>query len=346
MKQITIAEAIQRTVEHREVFHDEMLHVMRQIMRGELTPAQIAGFIIGLRVKKETIGEIAAAAQVMRELATPVEVADDKHLVDTCGTGGDSAHTFNVSTCAAFVAAAAGAKVAKHMGRSVSSSSGSAEVLEALGANIALTPQQTGEALQKLGIGFMFAPAHHAAMKYAAPVRKELGVRTLFNILGPLTNPAGAKSQVMGVFHPDLVGIQVRVLQRLGSRHVMVVYGLDGLDEISISGDTMVGELVNGQINEYNLHPSHFGLELYDRRAIQVTTVEESKAMIQAVLDNQPGPAHNIVALNAGAAIYVAGRAPSLKAGVQRASETIRSGAAKQKLEEFVGFTRRLKSAA
>ena len=346
MKQITVAEAIQRTVEHREVFHDEMLHVMRQIMRGELTPAQIAGFIIGLRVKKETIGEIAAAAQVMRELATPVEVADDRHLVDTCGTGGDAAHTFNVSTCAAFVAAAAGAKVAKHMGRSVSSSSGSAEVLEALGAHIGLTPQQTGEALQKLGIGFMFAPAHHAAMKYAAPVRKELGVRTLFNILGPLTNPAGAKNQVLGVFHPDLVGIQVRVLQRLGSRHVMVVYGLDGLDEISISGDTLVGELVNGEINEYTVHPSQFGLELFDRRAIQVTTVDESKAMIQAVLDNQPGPAHNIVALNAGAAIYVAGRAPSLKAGVERASQVIRSGAAKQKLEEFVGFTRKLKSAA
>src|SRR5581483_3679824 len=218
MKQITVAEAIQRTVEHREVFHDEMLHVMRQIMRGELTPAQIAGFIIGLRVKKETIGEIAAAA--------------DRHLVDTCGTGGDAAHTFNVSTCAAFVAAAAGAKVAKHMGRSVSSSSGSAEVLEALGAHITLTPADTGQALAKLGLGFMFAPAHHAAMKYAAPVRKELGVRTLFNILGPLTNPAGAKNQVMGVFHPDLVGIQVRVLQRLGSRHVMVVYGIDGLDEI------------------------------------------------------------------------------------------------------------------
>ena len=346
MKQITVAEAIQRTVEHREVFHDEMLHIMRQIMRGELTPAQIAGFIIGLRVKKETIGEIAAAAQVMRELATPVEVADDRHLVDTCGTGGDAAHTFNVSTCAAFVAAAAGAKVAKHMGRSVSSSSGSAEVLEALGAHIALSPQQTGEALEKLGIGFMFAPAHHAAMKYAAPVRKELGVRTLFNILGPLTNPAGAKNQVLGVFHPDLVGIQVRVLQRLGSRHVMVVYGIDGLDEISISGETMVGELVNGEISEYNLHPSHFGLELYDRRAIQVTTVEESKAMIQAVLDNQPGPAHNIVALNAGAAIYVAGRASSLKAGVERASQAIRSGAAKQKLEEFIAFTKRLKSAA
>jgi len=346
MKQITIAEAIQRTVEHREVFHDEMLHVMRQIMRGELSPAQIAGFVIGLRVKKETVGEIAAAAQVMRELATPVEVKDDRHLVDTCGTGGDAAHTFNVSTCAAFVAAAAGAKVAKHMGRSVSSSSGSAEVLEALGAHIGVTPAETGQAIEKLGLGFMFAPAHHAAMKYAAPVRKDLGVRTIFNILGPLTNPAGAKNQVLGVFHPDLVGIQVRVLQRLGSKHVMVVYGLDGLDEISISGDTMVGELVNGEINEYILHPSQFGLELYDRRAIQVNTVEESKAMILAVLENQPGPAHNIVALNAGAAIYVAGLAPSLKAGVERASATIKSGAAKQKLEEFVSYTQKLKARA
>jgi anthranilate phosphoribosyltransferase len=343
MKQITIAEAIQRTVEHREVFHDEMLHIMRQIMRGELSPAQIAGFIMGLRVKKETIGEIAAAAQVMRELATPVEVADDRHLVDTCGTGGDAAHTFNVSTCAAFVAAAAGAKVAKHMGRSVSSSSGSAEVLEALGAQINLSPAQTGEALEKLGIGFMFAPAHHAAMKHAAPVRKDLGVRTIFNILGPLTNPAGAKQQVMGVFHPDLVGIQVRVLQRLGSKHVMVVYGIDGLDEISISGETMIGELVKGEINEYNIHPSQFGLELYDRRAITVNTVEESKAMIQAVLDNQPGPAHNIVAMNAGAAIYVAGLAPSLKAGIERASQAIKSGAAKHKMEEFIAFSKQTK---
>jgi anthranilate phosphoribosyltransferase len=343
MKQITIAEAIQRTVEHREVFHDEMLHVMRQIMRGELSPAQIAGFIIGLRVKKETIGEIAAAAQVMRELATPVEVADDRHLVDTCGTGGDAAHTFNVSTCAAFVAAAAGAKVAKHMGRSVSSSSGSAEVLEALGAQINLSPAETGQALEKIGIGFMFAPAHHAAMKYAAPVRKDLGVRTIFNILGPLTNPAGAKQQVMGVFHPDLVGIQVRVLQRLGSRHVMVVYGLDGLDEISVSGETMIGELVRGEVNEYNIHPSQFGLELYDRRAIQVNTVDESKAMIQAVLDNQPGPAHNIVAMNAGAAIYVAGLAQTLKNGIERASQAIKSGAAKHKMEEFIAFTKHLK---
>jgi anthranilate phosphoribosyltransferase len=344
VKQITVAEAIQRTVEHREVFHDEMLHVMRQIMRGELTPAQIAGFIVGLRVKKETIGEIAAAAQVMRELATHVEVADDRHLVDTCGTGGDAAHTFNVSTCVAFVAAAAGARVAKHMGRSVSSSSGSAEVLEALGAGTALSPEHTGQAINQLGLGFMFAPAHHSAMKHAAPVRKELGVRTFFNILGPLTNPAGAKRQVMGVFHPDLVGIQVRVLQRLGSQHVMTVYGLDGLDEISISAETMIGELVNGQINEYNIHPSQFGLELYDRRSIQVHTVEESREMILAVLGNQPGPANNIVSLNAGAAIYVAGVAPTMKAGIERARQAIESGAARRKLDEFIAFTRKLKA--
>jgi anthranilate phosphoribosyltransferase len=343
MKQITIAEAIQRTVEHREVFHDEMLHVMRQIMRGELTPAQIAGFIIGLRVKKETIGEIAAAAQVMRELATHVEVRDRANLVDTCGTGGDSAHTFNVSTCTAVVAAAAGARVAKHMGRSVSSSSGSAEVLEALGANVNMTPAQTAEAIDKVGLGFMFAPAHHTAMKYAAPVRKELGVRTIFNILGPLTNPAGAENQVMGVFHPDLVGIQVRVLQRLGSRHVMTVYGLDGLDEISVSAETMVGELKDGRIDEYNIHPSHFGLELYDRRAIQVNSAEESKDMILAVLGNQPGPAHNIVALNAGAAIYVSGVAKSHKEGVERARKVVASGDARRKLDEFVAFGRKLK---
>src|SRR4051812_43450722 len=342
MKQITIAEAIQRTVEHREVFHDEMLHVMRQIMRGELTPAQIAGFIVGLRVKKETIGEIAAAAQVMRELATPVEVSDDRHLVDTCGTGGDAAHTFNVSTCAAFVAAAAGAKVAKHMGRSVSSSSGSAEVLEALGANINMSPAETGQALDKLGIGFMFAPAHHAAMKYAAPVRKELGVRTLFNILGPLTNPAGAKNQVMGVFHADLVGIQVRVLQRLGARHVMVVYGLDGLDEISTSGETLVGELVNGQINEYTPHPSAFGLELFDRRAIQVGTAQESRDMILAVLGNQPGPARSFLALTAGAAIYTAGVAKTHKEGVERALRCIQAGDAKRKLDEYMAFTQKI----
>jgi anthranilate phosphoribosyltransferase len=278
----------------------------------------------------------------MREFATPVKVADARHLVDTCGTGGDAAHTFNVSTASAFVAAAAGARVAKHMGRSVSSASGSAEVLEALGASIALTPEQTGQAIDKLGLGFMFAPAHHAAMKYAAPVRKELGVRTIFNILGPLTNPASAANQVMGVFHPDLVGIQVRVLQRLGSKHVMIVYGLEGLDEISISGETLVGELNNGEISEYTIHPQQFGIELYDRRAIQVNTVEESRQMILAVLENQPGPALNIVLLNAGAAIYVAGVAESLQAGIDRARRAIAKGDARKKLDEFIAFTQRL----
>jgi anthranilate phosphoribosyltransferase len=283
---------------------------------------------------------------VMREFATPVRVADASQLVDTCGTGGDAAHTFNVSTASAFVAAAAGARVAKHMGRSVSSSSGSAEVLEALGAHIGLTPGQTGESIDKLGIGFMFAPAYHAAMKYAAPVRKELGVRTIFNILGPLTNPASAPNQLMGVFHPDLVGIQVRVLQRLGSKHVMVVYGLEGLDEISISGETMVGELRNGEIHEYTVHPQQFGVELYDRRAIQVNTVEESRQMIQAVLENQPGPALNIVLLNAGAAIYVSGVAETLQAGIDRARRVIAKGDARKKLDEFIAFTQRVKSKA
>jgi anthranilate phosphoribosyltransferase len=280
----------------------------------------------------------------MRELATHVEVRERAHLVDTCGTGGDAAHTFNVSTCTAFVAAAGGARVAKHMGRSVSSSSGSAEVLEALGANVSMTPPQTAEAIERLGIGFMFAPAHHSAMKYAAPVRKELGVRTIFNILGPLTNPAGAENQVMGVFHPDLVGIQVRVLQRLGSKHVMTVYGLDGLDEISVSAATMVGELKDGRIDEYNIHPSDFGLELYDRRAIQVGSAEESKEAILAVLGNQPGPAHNIVALNAGAAIYVAGVAKTHKDGVERARRVIANGDARRKLDDFVAFGRKLKA--
>jgi anthranilate phosphoribosyltransferase len=339
----TPLEAINRLCDKREIFYDEMVDLMRQVMEGKVPPVQLAAILMGLHVKTESVSEIAAAASVMREFSTKVDAAGVDHLVDTCGTGGDAAHTFNVSTCAAFVAAAAGAKVAKHMGRSVSSSSGSAEVLEALGAQINLTPAETGQALEKIGIGFMFAPAHHAAMKHAAPVRKDLGVRTIFNILGPLTNPAGAKQQVMGVFHPDLVGIQVRVLQRLGSKHVMVVYGIDGLDEISISGETMIGELVKGEINEYLVHPSQFGLELFDRRAIQVNTVEESKAMIQAVLDNQPGPAHNIVAMNAGAAIYVAGLAQSLKAGIERASQAIKSGAAKHKMEEFIAFSKKTK---
>jgi len=338
---ITIAEAIQRTVEHREIFHDEMLHVMRQIMRGELTQAQIAGFIIGLRVKKETVGEIAAAAQVMREFATTVPLKDHLHVVDVVGTGGDGAHTFNISTAATFVAAAAGAKVAKHGNRSVSSRSGSADVLEALGAKLELTPESIARSVETIGVGFMFAPSHHPAMKHAGVVRKELGVRTIFNILGPLTNPAGAQNQLMGVFHTDLVGIQTRVLQRLGARHVMVVYGRDGLDEISISGETLVGELVNGEIREYELHPSQFGLEVYDRRAIQVSSVEESRQMILAVLENQPGPALNIVVLNAGAALYVAGVAKSIEAGIEKARKAIAKGEARQKLEDFIAFTRK-----
>jgi anthranilate phosphoribosyltransferase len=338
---IGIAEAIQRAVEHREIFHDEMLHVMRQIMRGELTPAQTAGFIIGLRVKKETVGEIAAAAQVMREFATLVPLKDHQHVVDVVGTGGDGAHTFNISTAATFVAAAAGARVAKHGNRSVSSRSGSADVLEALGAKLDLTPGQIARAVETVGVGFMFAPSHHPAMKHAAAVRKELGVRTIFNILGPLTNPAGAQNQLMGVFHVDLVGIQTRVLQRLGAKHVMVVHGRDGLDEISISGETLVGELVDGEIREYELHPSQFGLEVYDRRAIQVNSVEESKQMVLAVLENQPGPALNIVVLNAGAALYVAGVVKSLESGIERARKAIAKGEAKQKLDDFIAFTRK-----
>ena len=341
---ITIAEAIQRTVEHREVFHDEMLHIMRQIMGGELTPAQVAGFMIGLRVKKETIGEIAAAAQVMREFATKVPVRDPAEVIDIVGTGGDAAHTFNVSTAAAFVVAAAGARVAKHGNRAVSSRSGSADVLESLGANLALTPEQIATCVERVGIGFMFAPAHHPAMKHAAPVRKELGVRTIFNILGPLTNPAGAQNQLLGVFHPDLVGIQVRVLQRLGSRRVMVTYGLEGLDEISISGPTLVGELANGEIREYEVHPSQFGLELYDRRSIQVATVEESKAQILAVLQNEHGPALNIVLLNAGAAICVAGRAKSISEGIAHARRVVASGEAKAKLDEFIAATNQFRA--
>ena len=336
---ITVAEAIQRTVEHRELFHDEMLDIMRQIMRGELTPAQIAGFIIGLRVKKETVGEIAAAAQVMREFATKVDVKDVKDLVDVVGTGGDAAHTFNVSTACMFVCAAAGAHVAKHGGRAVSSQSGSADVLEALGVNIALAPEQVAESIQKLGLGFMFAPAHHSAMKHAAPVRKELGVRTLFNILGPLTNPAGARNQLLGVFHPDLVGIQTRVLQRLGSRHVLTVHGLDGLDEISISGETLVGELLKDEVREYKIHPSQFGLELYDRRAIQVNTVQESKEMIRAVLENQRARRSTSCCSMRARRSMFPGTPRSIETGIEHARRAIASGDAKKKLEDYVAFS-------
>ena len=339
---ITAQEALTRTIEHREIFHDEMLDLMRQIMSGQMSQVMIAAIIIGLRVKKETIGEITAAAKVMRELATRVTVKDPDNLVDIVGTGGDGAHTFNISTAAMFVCAAAGGRVAKHGNRAVSSKSGSADVLEALGANINLKPEQVGRCIDEVGVGFMFAPAHHAAMKHAAPVRRELGVRTLFNLLGPLTNPAGAPTQVMGVFHPDLVGIQVRVLQRLGARHAMTVYGVEGLDEISVSGQTMIGELKGGKVNEYLVHPEKFGLPLHDPGTLRVATVEESRNVVVAALENRPGAARDIVALNAGAAIYVAGKAGSFEDGVETALEILKSGAARAKLDAFVRLTQQL----
>jgi anthranilate phosphoribosyltransferase len=342
MKQITVSEAIQRTVEHREVFHDEMLHIMRQIMRGELTPAQIAGFIVGLRVKKETIGEITAAAQVMREFATRVPVKHPEQVVDVVGTGGDAARTFNISTAATFVCAAAGAKVAKHGNRAISGSTGSADVLEALGANLALTPEQIARSVDEIGVGFMFAPSHHPAMKHAAPVRKELGVRTIFNILGPLTNPANAPNQLLGVFHPDLVGIQVRVLQRLGSRHVLVVYGKDGMDEVSLGAATMVGELKNGEVREYEIHPEDFGLSMVSNRGLRVGNAGESRAMILEALENTPGTPREIVVLNAGVALYAADVAGSVDDGIRMAREAIASGAAKGKLDAFVATTQKL----
>ncbi len=336
---ITPQEALQRTIEHREIFHDEMLKIMRMIMQGELSPVMTAALITGLRVKKETIGEITAAAQVMREFSTKVHVPDPTHLVDIVGTGGDGSHTFNISTCAMFVAAAAGAKTAKHGGRSVSSKSGSADVIEALGGNLGLPPEKIAQCIQEVGIGFMFAPNHHPAMKNVAPVRKELGMRTIFNILGPLTNPAGAPNILMGVFHPDLVGIQVRALQRLGAEHALVVYGRDGMDEVSLGAATLVGELKNGQITEYEIHPEDFGMTMASNRALRVETPEESMAMLRGVLDNVPGAPRDIVILNAGAALYAANVAASIQEGIALARAAIESGAAKAKLAQFVAFT-------
>ncbi|MGA9962384.1 MAG: anthranilate phosphoribosyltransferase [Azonexus sp.] len=334
--------ALQRVIEHREIFHDEMVSLMRQIMGGEVTPVMIAAIITGLRVKKETIGEIAAAASVMRELATPVTVPYDRHFVDIVGTGGDSAHSFNISTASIFVAAGAGAKVAKHGGRSVSSSSGSADVLEALGVNIMLSPEKVAACIAETGIGFMFAPNNHSAMKHVAPVRREMGVRTIFNILGPLTNPARAPNTLMGVFHPDLVGIQVRVMQRLGAERVLVVHGKDNLDEISLGAATLVGELKNGEVSEYEVHPEDFGLQMMSLRNLRVGSAEESKDMLLGALDNKPGAAREIVCLNAGAALYVANVADSIGDGIARAREAIASGAARGKLEQFVQCTQRL----
>ena len=333
---ITPQEALQRTIEHREIFHDEMLHLMRQIMSGDMSPVMMAALITGLRVKKETIGEITAAAQVMREFSTKVEVKDTKHLVDIVGTGGDGSHTFNISTCSMFVAAAAGAKVSKHGGRSVSSKSGSADVLEALGLNINLSPEAIAQCIAKHGLGFMFAPNHHPAMKNVAPVRRELGIKTIFNILGPLTNPAGAPNILMGVFHADLVGIQIRALQRLGAEHALVVYGRDGLDEVSLGAATLVGELKDGHITEYEIHPEDFGMVMSSNRALKVDTAEDSKAVLLSVLNNQSGPAKDIVVLNAGVALYAANVAATMQEGIVLAQKAIESGAAKAKLDALV----------
>jgi anthranilate phosphoribosyltransferase len=338
---ITPQEALQRTIEHREIFHDEMLKLMRTIMSGEMSPVMTAAILTGLRVKKETIGEIAAAAQVMREFAAKVEVPPMPHFVDIVGTGGDGSHTFNISTAAMFVAAAAGARVAKHGNRSVSSKSGAADVLEALGANLMLGPEQVAECLQATGIGFMFAPNHHPAMKNVAAVRRELGVRTIFNILGPLTNPAGAPNTLMGVFHPDLVGIQVRVMKQLGADHVVVVYGKDGMDEVSLGAATLVGELKNGEILEYEIHPEDFGLSMVSNRGLKVADSIESRAMLLEALDDVPGTPREIVTLNAGTALYAANVVDSIPAGIERAREAIASGAARAKLEAFVAYTRR-----
>ena len=336
---ITPQEALQRVIEHREIFHDEMLHIMRLIMGGEMSPVLMAAFISALRVKKETIGEITAAAQVMREFSTKVQVTDTQHMVDIVGTGGDGSHTFNISTCSMFVVAAAGAKVSKHGGRSVSSKSGSADVLESLGVQINLPPAQIAACLKEVGIGFMFAPNHHPAMKNVAPVRKELGVRTLFNILGPLTNPAGAPNILMGVFHPDLVGIQVRALERLGAEHALVVYGQDGLDEVSLGAATLVGELKNGKITEFEIHPEDFGFAMSSNRALRVETPEQSRAMLQGVLDNQEGPARDIVVFNSAVALYAANVVESIEAGLAPARAALANGAAKAKLQKLIAHS-------
>ena len=341
---INPTDALARCIEHREIFHEEMLHLMRLLMRGEMSPPIAAALIMGLRVKKETIGEITAAAQVMREFALQVSTPNPDELLDMCGTGGDGTKTFNISTAAMFVAAAAGAKIAKHGGRSASSSSGSADVVEALGVNIELSPEQINECIERTGIGFMFAPAHHGAMKNVASLRKELGIKTIFNILGPLTNPANASNQLMGVFHSDLVGIQVRVLQRLGSKHVLIVHGKDGMDEASLGAPTLVGELKDDKVTEYEIHPEDYGMSMMSNRSIKVENREESASLIKEALNNVPGAARDIVGFNAGLAIYAGNKAGSIREGLDMAFEAMASGAARAKLEEFAAYTHKFKS--
>ena len=332
-------QAISRVIARHDLSSEEMSSVMRTIMTGNATPAQIGGFLIGLRMKGETVTEIAAAATVMRDLAARVDTGSGAHLVDTCGTGGDASGTFNISTASAFVAAAAGARVAKHGNRSVSSKSGSADVLEAAGVNLGLTPLQVAECIESVGVGFMFAPAHHGAMKHAIGPRREMGVRTIFNVLGPLTNPAGAPNQVLGVFSEDLLEPMARVLQQLGSRHVLVVHARDGLDEISIGEKTEIAELKDGAIRRYSIHPEEFGMRRAPISELTVATAQESLSIIRGVLEDSPGPARDIVQLNAGAAVYAAGLANSLAEGIGKAGEAISSGEARNRLDKLVVLT-------
>ncbi len=339
---ISNTEALTRVIDHREIFHDEMLALMRRIMSGDMSPSMMAALLIGLRVKKETVGEIVAMAQVMREFSTKVDVADKTHLVDIVGTGGDSSHTFNISTCSMFVAAACGARVSKHSNRSVSSKCGSADVLEAMGVPMTMTPAAVAQSIRETGIGFMFAPNHHPAMKNVAPVRKELGVRTVFNILGPLTNPASAPNILMGVFHADLVGIQVRALERLGAQHAVVVWGRDGMDEVSLGGATMVGEYKNGKVSEYEIHPEDFGITMASNRSLKVDNAAQSQAMMASVLRNEAGPARDIVMLNSGVALYAADVAPSITEGIALAREALASGQALAKQQQFLGAVKAL----
>ena len=339
---MSISKTLQHLIEGKELSEEEMIGMMRAIMGGELPGTMVAALLVALRSKKETPSEIAAAAKVMRDFATGVEVGDKAHLVDVVGTGGDSAHTFNISTASMFVASAAGAKIAKHGNRSVSSKSGSADVLEALGVKLNLSPLAVSQCIQEIGIGFMFAPNHHPAMKNVVPVRKDLGVRTIFNILGPLTNPAKAPNILMGVFHPELVKTQARVLQLMGAQHALVVHGKDGIDEITLSGPTIVAELLNNEIKEYEISPTDFGINTSSLESLKVKDANESKQIILDTFDNQPGPARDIVCLNAGATLYAANVVSNILEGVHRAKEVIAAGLAKQKLDALISLTQRL----
>ncbi len=332
-------QAINQVLAHKDLSGDEMTSVMRAIMTGGATPAQIGGFLIGLRMKGETVTEIAAAAAVMRELASGVQISDLEHTVDIVGTGGDSSGTFNISTASMFVAAAAGCHVAKHGNRSVSSKSGSADALEAAGIRLDLTPEQVEQCVRKVGVGFMFAPGHHSAMKHAIGPRKEMGARTVFNVLGPLTNPAGVPNQLLGVFSEELLEPMANVLQKLNSRHVMVVHSRDGLDEISIGERTDIAELKDGQVRRFSIQPEDFGMTRAPIESLKAADAQESLKIIRDVLDNQAGPARDIVQLNAGAAIYTSGLANSLPEGIEAAGNAISSGEARSRLDQLIVLT-------